>query len=47
LEKKRIEKALEEANGVKLRAASLLGISERVLRYKIDKYGLDVDCQDI
>ncbi len=40
LEKRRIEKALEEANGVKLRAASLLGISERVLRYKIEKYGI-------
>lgn len=40
LEKQRIEKALKEANGVKLRAASLLRISERVLRYKIEKYGL-------
>ncbi len=40
LEKRRIEKALKEANGVKLRAASLLGISERVLRYKIEKYGI-------
>ena len=40
LEKIRIEKALKEAKGVKSKAAELLGISERVLRYKIQKYQL-------
>ena len=41
LEKERIRKAMEEAGGVKTRAAELLGISERVLRYKLAKYGLE------
>ncbi|OAG27407.1 hypothetical protein TH606_06980 [Thermodesulfatator autotrophicus] len=40
LEKDRIRQAMEEAQGVKTRAAELLGISERVLRYKLAKYGL-------
>jgi DNA-binding protein Fis len=31
---------LLEANGVKSRAARTLGISERMLRYKIKAYGL-------
>ncbi len=38
LEKDMILKALEMANGVQTRAAELLGISERNLRYKINKY---------
>ncbi len=42
LERTRIQKAMEEAQGVKTRAAELLGISERVLRYKLAKYGLEV-----
>ncbi|NPB08816.1 MAG: sigma-54-dependent Fis family transcriptional regulator [Thermodesulfobacteria bacterium] len=41
LERTRIKKAMEEAGGVKTRAAELLGISERVLRYKLSKYGLE------
>ncbi len=32
--------ALAEAGGIQTRAAELLGISERVLRYKLKKYGL-------
>ncbi len=40
LERSRITEALEKAQGVKARAAELLGISERVLRYKMEKYGL-------
>ncbi len=40
LEKDRIKQAMEEAQGIKTRAAELLGISERVLRYKLAKYGL-------
>jgi DNA-binding NtrC family response regulator len=35
LETRRIEEALRKADGVKSRAAELLGISERVLRYKL------------
>jgi len=38
LEKMRIFKAMREAGGVKTKAAKLLGISERMLRYKLDKY---------
>ncbi len=41
LEKRRIKEAMQKAGGVKARAAELLGISERVLRYKLEKYGLD------
>ncbi len=40
VEKKMILKALEKANGVQVKAAELLGISERNLRYKIQKYGV-------
>ncbi len=40
LEKRRIKEAMQKAGGVKARAAELLGISERVLRYKLEKYGL-------
>jgi two-component system response regulator PilR (NtrC family) len=39
-EKTHILKALEEAKGVKKRAAVLLGISFRSLRYRIEKYGI-------
>jgi two-component system NtrC family response regulator len=40
LERALITGALERANGVQTRAAEILGISERVLRYKLRKYGL-------
>jgi DNA-binding NtrC family response regulator len=40
LERRMIRDALASAEGVQTRAADLLGISERVLRYKIAKYGL-------
>jgi len=40
LESFRIEMALKEAKGVKVRAAEILGITERMLRYKMEKYGL-------
>lgn len=40
LEKHRIKEAMEKAKGVKVRAAELLGITERMLRYKLEKYGL-------
>jgi two-component system NtrC family response regulator len=35
-----IRQALAESNGVQRRAADLLGMSERHLRYKLQKYGL-------
>jgi DNA-binding NtrC family response regulator len=40
LERLRIEMALKETKGVKVRAAEILGITERMLRYKMEKYGL-------
>ncbi|MEX2146088.1 MAG: sigma-54 dependent transcriptional regulator [Candidatus Rokuibacteriota bacterium] len=40
LERRMIRQALAQANGTQTRAADLLGISERVLRYKLKKYGL-------
>ncbi len=40
LEKQMIHQALKENSGIQTRAAEKLGISERVLRYKLQKYGL-------
>jgi transcriptional regulator with PAS, ATPase and Fis domain len=40
LEVREIRRALLEADGVKSRAARALGISERMLSYKIKVYGL-------
>jgi two-component system NtrC family response regulator len=40
LERRLIRAALTQAAGVQTRAAEALGISERVLRYKLKKYGL-------
>ena len=40
LEKKLIKQALKEANGVKNRAAKLLGIRTSALYYKLEKFGL-------
>ena len=40
LERRMIREALARADGIQTRAAELLGISERVLRYKLRKYGL-------
>ncbi len=42
LEKEEIIKALEDTNWVMARAAHKLGISERMIAYKIKKYGLRV-----
>lgn len=41
LEKTMIERALDQAKGVKTRAAELLGIKTSALYYKLNKYGLD------
>ncbi|MFQ5848173.1 MAG: sigma-54-dependent transcriptional regulator [Candidatus Methylomirabilales bacterium] len=43
LERRMIRDALAKAGGTQTRAAELLGISERVLRYKLKKYGLSAD----
>jgi len=40
IEKQYIEKALARANGVKTKAAKLLGIKTSALYYKLEKYGL-------
>ncbi len=40
LERKMIKEALTRAGGIQTRAADLLGITERALRYKLKKYGL-------
>jgi DNA-binding NtrC family response regulator len=39
-EKELIDQALERAQGVQTRAARILGITERHLRYKLNKYGM-------
>ena len=42
IEKSEIILALKECNFVKARAARKLGISERMIGYKIKKYGLKI-----
>jgi two-component system NtrC family response regulator len=38
-----ITEALARSGGIQTRAAEMLGISERALRYKLHKYGLYED----
>ena len=40
IEKEEITKALRESHWVMARAARLLGITERMIGYKIKKYGI-------
>jgi DNA-binding NtrC family response regulator len=40
LEKQMIQDAMEKAGDHQTRAAEMLGLSERMLRYKLKKYGL-------
>ena len=40
LEKRAIVEALDQADGIQSRAAGILGLTERNLRYKLKKYGL-------
>ncbi len=40
-ERRLLEDALRTARGSKTRCASLLGTSERVVRYKVHKYGIN------
>lgn len=42
IEKEEIIKALKECNWVMARAAKRLGITERMIGYKIQKYGLRI-----
>lgn len=42
MEREAILDALEECNGVQARAARKLGITERMIGYKIKKYGLEI-----
>jgi DNA-binding NtrC family response regulator len=46
LERRMIKEALTQAGGVQTRAADLLGITERALRYKLKKYGLQGEERD-
>jgi DNA-binding NtrC family response regulator len=46
LERRMIKNALARASGVQTRAADLLGITERALRYKLKKYGLQGEDSD-
>jgi two-component system NtrC family response regulator len=41
IERRAVRRALAREGGVKARAARALGLPERVLRYKIEKYGID------
>ena len=41
MERELIERAMEEANQVKTRAADILQIKTSALYYKLDKYGLE------
>ena len=43
IEKRAIEQALIQARGVQKDAAKLLDISPRVINYKIQKHGIDVN----
>jgi len=40
IEKDEIIKALQECSWIKIRAAKKLGITERMIGYKIKKYGI-------
>ncbi len=40
LEKSLIRKALQQSNGIQAKAAALLGITDRMLRYKLMKYNI-------
>jgi transcriptional regulator with GAF, ATPase, and Fis domain len=43
LERRMILAALRQSNGIQARAAKALGISERVMRYKVKKYHLQIE----
>jgi Nif-specific regulatory protein len=41
VEKELIIEALKKVNGNRTRAAEELGITQRIINYKIDKYGIE------
>jgi len=41
IEKQLLQQALERCGGVKKRAAELLGLSFRSIRYRLAKFGMD------
>ncbi len=41
MEKELIIEALKKANGNRTRAAEELGITQRIINYKIDRYGIE------
>jgi len=43
VEKRLIEQAIQEAGGIKSRAAELLGTTRRILDYKMQKHGITTD----
>ncbi len=46
IEKDEITKALQECNWIKVRAAKNLGITERMIGYKINKYKIRMEKGD-
>jgi two-component system response regulator PilR (NtrC family) len=46
IEKAILLQALERCGGVRKRAAELLGITFRSIRYRLAKYGLEVDGEE-
>jgi transcriptional regulator with GAF, ATPase, and Fis domain len=46
IEKEEITKAMIENNWIMARAARKLGITERMIGYKIKKYGIQRGCDD-
>jgi two-component system NtrC family response regulator len=46
LERRLILEAIEQASGNQSKAAELLGIGERNLRYKLKKYGMKQSKED-
>jgi two-component system response regulator PilR (NtrC family) len=46
IEKELLIKAIHKANGVKKKAAKILGITFRSMRYRVDKYGLGTPGED-
>ena len=40
-EKEMIIEALKKSNGISSRAAQELGLTQRIMNYKIDKYGIE------